>query len=146
MATDITGYLTLRIQPEFEWTCKNIVLSVKSAYVTITGTIPVHCRLISPSWNASHAPWLPSTRGLVPPSRAFLPKQGIKEVFGDTVPYFEGNLPENIQSLLGIRSDITVEDLLDSAQESFQQCRCKPGSHRADLLAASCQNALLSIR
>jgi hypothetical protein len=56
--------------------------------------------------------WLPSSKGLVAPSDACLPKQGIKEIFGDTIPYFEGNLPGNIQSLLRIQSDITVDDLL----------------------------------
>ena len=56
--------------------------------------------------------WLPTTKGPVRPSQAFLPKQGIKEVFGDTVPYFEGAPPENTLRLLGVRSEITVENLL----------------------------------
>ncbi len=61
--------------------------------------------------------WLPTTKGLVSPSRAFLPTPGIKEVFGDSVPYFEGDLPDKVIRLLGIRSDITIPELLGLLRE-----------------------------
>jgi hypothetical protein len=61
--------------------------------------------------------WLPTTKGHVRPSRAFLPKKSIKEILGDNVPYFEQDLPENISTLLGIRSDLTVEEMLGLLQD-----------------------------
>ena len=41
-----------------------------------------------------HNAWLPTTKGLVRPSLAFISKQETSEVLGDTVPYFEGDLSE----------------------------------------------------
>lgn len=61
--------------------------------------------------------WLPTTKGHVRPSRAFLPKKSIKEILGDNVPYFEQYLPENITKLLGIRSDLTIEEMLGILQD-----------------------------
>jgi hypothetical protein len=61
--------------------------------------------------------WLPTTKGRVRPSRAFFPKKSIKEILGDNVPYFEQDLPENISTLLGIRSDLTVEEMLGLLQD-----------------------------
>ena len=61
--------------------------------------------------------WLPTTKGHVRPSRAFLPNKSIKEILGDNVPYFEQKLPENITKLLGIRSDLTVEEILEVLQD-----------------------------
>ena len=66
--------------------------------------------------------WFPTTKGYVKPSQAFLSKHGIKDIFssknsikevlGDTVPYFEGNLQDDICQLLGVRSEVTVNDLI----------------------------------
>ncbi len=61
--------------------------------------------------------WLPTTKGHVRPSRAFLPKKSIKEILGDNVPYFEQYLPENITKLLGVRPDLTVEEILEVLQD-----------------------------
>lgn len=61
--------------------------------------------------------WLPTTKGPVRPSRAFLPKESIKEILGNIVPYFEEELPENIRKLLGINSDLTVEAMLGVLQD-----------------------------
>ena len=36
--------------------------------------------------------WLATTKGFVRPTEAFLPAANVKEVLGDSVPYFEGNL------------------------------------------------------
>lgn len=57
--------------------------------------------------------WFPTTKGYVRPSQAFLPKDGVKEILGDTVPYFEGNIPEYISSLLEVRSEVKVTDLIE---------------------------------
>ncbi len=57
--------------------------------------------------------WFPTTKGYVKPSQAFLTKISIKEVLGDTVPYFEGNLPENICHLLEVKSEVTIIDLIE---------------------------------
>ena len=56
--------------------------------------------------------WFPTTKGYVKPSLAFLSKNSIKEVLGDTVPYFEETLQEDICQLLGVRSEVTVNDLI----------------------------------
>lgn len=61
--------------------------------------------------------WLPTTKGYVKPSQAFLPKDSIKEVLGDTVPFFEGNIQEDICHLLIVRSEVTVTDLLGLLRE-----------------------------
>jgi hypothetical protein len=94
------------------------------------------------------ASWLPSTQGLVSPSQAFLSKQGIKDVFGDTVPYFEGALPENTLRLLGVRSEITVENLL--AQLRQQSGNAKANSDMMERiyaeLAAKSRTAAQDIR
>lgn len=57
-------------------------------------------------------PWLPTTKGFVRPSQDFLPKQSIKEILGNTVPYFSEDVPDNVIRLLEVRSDVTVEELL----------------------------------
>ena len=64
--------------------------------------------------------WLPSTKGFVRPNQAFLPNQGIKDVLGDTVPYFIGDLPEWIQRELGIKQEVSVAALLDTLK-SYQE-------------------------
>ena len=61
--------------------------------------------------------WLPTTKGFARPQQAFLPTQHIKEVLGDSVPYFSGDLPENIVELLGIRNAATVEELISVLEQ-----------------------------
>jgi len=62
-------------------------------------------------------PWLPTTKGFVKPSQAFLPSSGVKEILGDTVPYFEASLQANVRNFLGIRADVTVAELLGLLRE-----------------------------
>jgi len=57
--------------------------------------------------------WLPTNRGLVTPKDAFLPKQGIREILGEAVPYFEETLPDEIIRYLDINDEITTEKLVD---------------------------------
>jgi len=56
--------------------------------------------------------WLPTQKGFVCPAQAFLPKKEIKEILGDTVPYFQGDLHEKVIELLGIKSELTIDGLL----------------------------------
>lgn len=65
-------------------------------------------------------PWLPTTKGPVCPDQAFLPLSHIKEFLGDSVPYFEGKLPDNIIKLLGIRTEATAEELLSVLEQHSQ--------------------------
>jgi hypothetical protein len=72
-------------------------------------------------------PWLPSSKGLVAPSRAFFPEPGSREVLGDTVPYGEVNLlPENVLRLLGVRFDLTVDELLAVLRENSGSSEIHP--------------------
>lgn len=64
-----------------------------------------------------NTPWLPTTKGFVRPDQAFLSLPQIQEIFGDTVPYFEGTLPPNIVQLLGIRTQATAMELLSLLEE-----------------------------
>lgn len=57
--------------------------------------------------------WFTTTKGYVKPSQAFFSKNSIKEVLGDTVPYCEEILQEDICQLLGVRSEVTVKDLIE---------------------------------
>ena len=56
--------------------------------------------------------WFPTTKGYAKPSQAFLPKKSIKEVLGDTVPYYEEILQEDICQLLEVKSEVTVNALI----------------------------------
>lgn len=56
--------------------------------------------------------WLPTTKDYVRPDQAFLPLPQIREIFGDTVPYFEDELPEHVVQLLGIRTQATAGELI----------------------------------
>lgn len=66
--------------------------------------------------------WLPTTKGLVRTSLAFVSKTETKEVLGDTVPYFEGNLSESLLTLLGVNTSVTVETLISR----LDACRDDP--------------------
>lgn len=104
--------------------------------------------------------WLPSSKGFVAPSDAFLPKPGIKEIFGDTIPYFEGDLPEGIRDLLRIHSDVTVDDLLDQlrkasnstdssldfAERIYSQLHARTRSYSYDMPARFAHEALILVK
>ncbi|RLB92213.1 MAG: hypothetical protein DRH50_10120 [Deltaproteobacteria bacterium] len=66
------------------------------------------------------SPWLPTTKGFVRPSQAFLPCQDIKEILGDSVPYFKEELPQRIIELLGIRTEATAEALVSVLEQHSQ--------------------------
>lgn len=56
--------------------------------------------------------WLPTTKGPVRPKQAFLHIQQIKEVLGDSVPYFTGDILDNIIEVLGVRNTVSNEELI----------------------------------
>lgn len=57
--------------------------------------------------------WLSTTKGFVKPDEAFLPLKQIKEILGETVAYLEEDISEEVVELLGIRNEVTAEELLD---------------------------------
>ncbi|MBU1060550.1 MAG: hypothetical protein KJ804_19785 [Proteobacteria bacterium] len=57
--------------------------------------------------------WLPTQKGFVRPVLAFLPKQEIKEILGDTVPYCQGNIPEQVIKILGVKTELTIDKLIE---------------------------------
>lgn len=64
------------------------------------------------------ADWLITTKGIVSPPKAFLPKLNIKEIFGDTIPYFEGKLSENAINKLSIRSELSIDEMINVLKDS----------------------------
>lgn len=60
----------------------------------------------------SSLPWLPTTKGLMAPTRAFLPTPGIKELLGDTVPYVDCDLPTALLTTLGVSAAVTEREIL----------------------------------
>lgn len=62
-------------------------------------------------------PWLPSSKGFARPFEIFIPNPQVKEILGDTVSYFENDLPENIIELLEIRTYATAEELISILEE-----------------------------
>jgi len=70
--------------------------------------------------------WFPTTKGYVRPSQAFLFTQGVKEILGNTVPYFKGVLTENVLEFLGVRSEVTVKELLGLLQDTAGDTTADP--------------------
>jgi len=70
--------------------------------------------------------WLMTTKGIVRPPQAFLPRLNIKEILGDTIPYFEDKLPEDTINKLSIRSELTVEEMLDVLKDSSGKPSANP--------------------
>lgn len=66
-------------------------------------------------------PWLPTTKGYTRPDEAFRPSGSIRDIFSDSVPYFEGNLPKNVIKLLGIREQVTAEELVTILEQQSQK-------------------------
>jgi len=60
-----------------------------------------------------HAPWFPSTKGLVRPGEVFVDRPETRELFGNTVPYTTKKLGEELARLLGVHTRATSEQLLD---------------------------------
>lgn len=112
---------------DIEWANKKTYYTQSGrVYQVRTGSYQFRCSKSSfLEWLIKH-PWLSSTKGPVRPAQAFLPRPGIKEVFGDTVPYFEEDLPENILRLLGVRSEVTMEDLLALLSEHSGSSKANP--------------------
>ncbi|MCQ1537467.1 hypothetical protein FTO68_00455 [Methanocalculus taiwanensis] len=60
--------------------------------------------------------WLPTTKGFYRPNDVFIQSAGIIEIFEYSVPYYEGQISDNLQKvfkLLGVRTEITSVDLVD---------------------------------
>lgn len=58
------------------------------------------------------ASWLPTTKGMQKPSHAFKKNSGVYDVLGDTVPYFEHELNEVVSDFLGIRIELSNDELI----------------------------------
>jgi hypothetical protein len=103
---------------EIEWACKKKHYEQNgNPYKIRTGRYQFSCgRSSFLEWLRNNV-WLPSTLGEVRPRESFLFKQDIKEILGESVPYFEGDLPDNIIDLLGIRKQVTVTELLSLLRE-----------------------------
>jgi len=56
--------------------------------------------------------WLPTTKGMQRPSHVFKKNSGVYDVLGDSVPYFEHDLNEVVTSFLGIRVELSNEELI----------------------------------
>lgn len=56
--------------------------------------------------------WLPSTKGFQKPSHVFKKTSGVYDVLGDTVPYFEHDLNEVVSEFLGIRVELSNDELI----------------------------------
>jgi hypothetical protein len=104
---------------EIEWACRRVYYEQDGfPYRVRTGRYQFKCEESAfLQWLRTTA-WLPSSRGVVSPSQCFLPKPGIMDVFGDSVPYCEGDLPENIIQLLQIRADVSSDELIDLLREN----------------------------
>lgn len=56
--------------------------------------------------------WLTSTKGLQKPSHVFKKNSGVYDVLGDSVPYFEQDLNEAVSGFLGIRVELSNDELI----------------------------------
>lgn len=56
--------------------------------------------------------WLPTTKGMQRPSHVFKKNSGVYDVMGDTVPYFEQDLNEVVSDFLGIRVELSNDELI----------------------------------
>ena len=56
--------------------------------------------------------WLPTTKGMQRPSHVFKKNSGVYDVLGDTVPYFEQELNEVVSDFLGIRVELSNDELI----------------------------------
>ncbi len=96
-----------------EWAYKRLYYLQHGQPYMNSGQYHFKCDLSSFAETLIKQSWLPTTKGNVRPSTAFLPKSEIKEILGDTVPYFEDSLPEKIVNFLGIQTAVTSEVLIN---------------------------------
>ena len=61
--------------------------------------------------------WVPTSKGLRKPGETFLLKSSTKETLGDTVPYFQDKLPDEVIELLGFRTEATNEELVSILEQ-----------------------------
>lgn len=59
-----------------------------------------------------HASWLPTTKGMQRPSHVFKKNSGVYDVLGDTIPYFEHELNGVVSEFLGIRVELSNDELI----------------------------------
>lgn len=62
-------------------------------------------------------PWLPTSKGFERPNKVFIASQNLKEILGDSVPYFENALDENVCKLLEIRREATADELVSVLEQ-----------------------------
>ena len=62
-------------------------------------------------------PWLRTTKGYKRPSEIFLPKQSIKEIFGNSLPYLNEEMSPELCALLGIKSEANQDSVVEYLKE-----------------------------
>ncbi|MDA3897053.1 MAG: hypothetical protein PF482_13010 [Desulfobacteraceae bacterium] len=70
-------------------------------------------------------PWLPTSKGFGRPPSTFLPDPHIKEILGNSVHYFDGQLSPTIIKLLGINENATADQLISALEK---QSKSETGS------------------
>nr|MDT0251142.1 hypothetical protein [Endozoicomonas sp.] len=58
-------------------------------------------------------PWVKTTQGFQKPFKCFVNDNELKEILGDTVPYIEDDLSEEIISVLKINTEVTTTNILE---------------------------------
>ncbi len=69
--------------------------------------------------------WLDTTMGYCPPRETFVKHPKVEEILADSVPYVLSDLPDNILSMLGVKSDIDTDFLIERL---LQQSKMSVGS------------------
>jgi len=69
--------------------------------------------------------WLYTTMGYRSPQETFVKHQKVEEILADSVPYVLSDLPDNILSMLGVKSDIDTDFLIERL---LQQSKMSVGS------------------
>jgi hypothetical protein len=104
-----------------EWAIsKTYYVQSGRAYHQKSGSYQPKCKYSEFMKHLKRTSWLPTTKGFVCPDQAFLPHPDIKEILGDSVPYFERKLPPNIIELLGIKTQATADELVSVLEQHSQ--------------------------
>lgn len=69
--------------------------------------------------------WLYTTMGYCSPQETFVKHPKVEEILADSVPYVLSDLPDNILSMLGVKSDIDTDFLIERL---LQQSKMSVGS------------------
>lgn len=69
--------------------------------------------------------WIYTTMGYRSPQETFVKHQKVEEILADSVPYVLSDLPDNILSMLGVKSDIDTDFLIERL---LQQSKTSVGS------------------